>query len=130
MRDNSEGYLELRDAYERDGLYFGVVRVCVPSEAASIEFGVERAGYLALRKIFESRPFGSMPGVKHSFYFTGSHSKEESAHVPITIGIRIEEGMNRKNLDFPCPLSLARNLKWFLYLKDLQETAALKRVLE
>jgi len=69
-----------------------------------------------------------MAGVKHSFYFTGSHSREELAHVPITIGIRIEERMNGKNLDFPCPLSLAKNLKWFLYLKDIQEAAALKRV--
>jgi hypothetical protein len=130
MRDNPEGYLELRDTYERDGLFFGVVRVCTPSETASIEFGVERTGYLALRRILESRPFGSMPGVKHSFYFTGSHSKETLAHEPVTIGIRIEEGMNGKNLHFPCPLSLAKNLKWFLYLKDLQETAALKRVPE
>jgi hypothetical protein len=90
MRDNSEGYLELRDAYERDGLYFGVVRVRTPSEAASIEFGVERAGYLALRRIFECRPFGSMPGVKHSFYFTGSHSQETLAHVPVALN-RIPE---------------------------------------
>jgi hypothetical protein len=109
---------------------FGVVRVNTPSEAASIEFGVEQAGYLALRRIFESNPFGSMPGVKHSFYFTGSHSKEESAHEPITIGIRIEEGRNGKNLYFPCPLSLAKNLKWFLQLKDLREAAVLKRVPE
>ena len=130
MRDNPEGYLELRDAYERDGLYFGVVRVRTPSEVASLEFGVERAGYLALRRIFETRPFGSMPGVKHSFYFTGSHSREKSAHEPVDIGIRIEEGMNGKKLYFPCPLSLAKSLKWSLHLKDLQETAALKRVAE
>jgi hypothetical protein len=130
MRDNPEGYLELRDAYERGGLYFGVVRVRTPSEVASIEFGVERAGYLALRRIFETRPFGSMPGVKHSFYFTGSDSQEKSAHEPVDIGIRIIEGMNGKNLYFPCSLSLAKNLKWFLYLKDLQEANALKRVPE
>lgn len=130
MRDNPEGYLELRDAYERDGLYFGVVRVRTPSEATSLEFGIEWAGYLALRRIFESRPFGSMPGVKHRFYFTGSHGQEKSAHLPVEIGIPIEEGINGKNLRFSCPLSLAKNLKWFFYLKDLQETAALKRVPE
>src|SRR5215469_12042842 len=56
MRDNSQGYLELRDAYQRDDLYFGMVRICRGSETASIEFGVERAGYLALRRIFEPRP--------------------------------------------------------------------------
>jgi hypothetical protein len=130
MRDNPEGYLELRDAYERDELYFGVVRVRTASDTASFEFGVEQAGYLALRRIFETHPFGSMPGVKHSFYFTGSHGQERSAHEPVSIGVRIEEGMNGRNLDFPCPLSLAKNLKWFLHLTDLQEASALKRVPE
>jgi hypothetical protein len=130
MRDTPEGYLELRDAYERDGLYFGVVRVRTSSEAASLEFGVERAGFLALRRIFECRPFGSMPGVEHRFYFTGGHSQERLPHEPISIGVRIVESMNGKNLWFKCPLSLAKNLKWFLYLKDLQEAAALRRVPE
>jgi hypothetical protein len=122
--------LELRDAYERDGLYFGVVRVRTSSKTASIEFGVEKAGYLALRRIFGTRPFGSMPGVKHRFFFTGSHSAEKPSGEPITIGIRVEEGTYGKNFGFPCPLSLAKNLKWFLNLKDLQETSALKRVAE
>jgi hypothetical protein len=130
MRDNSEGYLELRNAYERDGLYFGVVGVRTPSETASFKFGVERTGYLAQRRIFESPPFGSMPGVKHNYYFNGSHSQEKLAHEPVDIGIRIEEGKNGTNLYFPCPLSLAKNLKWFLYLNDLQEAAALRRVQE
>jgi len=130
MRDNSEGYLELLDADERDGLFFGVVRVRTNSETASLEFGVDRAGYLALRRIFETRPFGRMPGVKQRLYFTGSHSKEKLSQQPIRIGIRIEEGKNGKNLEFACSLSLAKNLKWFLNLEDLQEAAALKRVPE
>jgi len=78
LRDNHDGMLELVAAYERDSLYFGVVRVCTSSETASFEFGVHRTGFNALRRILDTRPFGSMPGVKHSFYFTGSHSAEES----------------------------------------------------
>jgi hypothetical protein len=63
--------LEIVAAYERDSLYFGVIRVQTLSENADLEFGVTREGYLAQRRILESRPFGSMPGVKHSFYFGG-----------------------------------------------------------
>jgi hypothetical protein len=128
MRDNHEGMLEIVAAYERDSLFFGVVRVCTPSETASFEFGVHRLGFVALRRILECRPFGSMPGVKHSFYFTGSHSKEESDQENVSIGVRIEEGMNGKKLWFDCPVSLAKNLKWFLQMKDLREAAALNRV--
>jgi hypothetical protein len=130
MRDNSEGYLELRDAYERDGLYFGVVRVRTQAETASLEFGVEREGYLALRRILESRPFGNLPGVEHRFFFTGSYGKEQLNHESVSVAIRIEAGINGKNFWFDCPLSLARNLKWFFHLKGLQDAAALRRIPE
>src|SRR3569833_2485854 len=120
--------LEIVAAYERDSLYFGVVRVCTSSETAAVEFGVHRTGNQALRKILDTRPFGSLPGVKHSFYFTGSHSKEETDQENVSIGVRIEEGMNGKNLWFGCPVPLAKHLKWFLQMKDLREAAALDRV--
>jgi hypothetical protein len=57
MRDNHDGFPELRDAYERDGLYFGVVTIVVSNEKASFEFGVERAGYTAIKRIIQARPF-------------------------------------------------------------------------
>ena len=128
MRDNHDGMLELVAAYERDSLYFGVVRVCTSLETASFEFGVHRTGFQALRRILDTRPFGSMPGVKHSFYFTGSHSAEEAGRENVSIGVRVEEGMNGRNLWFDCPVPLAKNLKWFLQMKDLREAAALNRV--
>ena len=121
MRDNHEGMPEIIAAYERDGLYFGVVRVKTTQESAAFEFGVERQGYIALRRILECRPFGSMPGVKHSFYFTGSHARD-------SISVRVEEGINGKSLSFDCPTSLLANLLWFFQMHDLQEAAALKRV--
>jgi hypothetical protein len=113
--------LEIVSACERDGFYFGVVRVQIPSETAAFEFGVTHEGYLALRRILECRPFGSMPGVPHSFYFAGDHGRD-------TIGVRIEEGMNGRKLSFDCPTPLVSNLLWFYRMKDLQEAAALRRV--
>lgn len=121
MRDNHEGMPEIVSAYERDGFYFGVVRVRTPPESAAFEFGVTHEGYLALRRILECRPFGSMPGARHSFYFAGDHGRD-------SISVRIEEGMNGRKLSFDCPTPLVANLLWFFQMKDLGEAAALKRV--
>ena len=121
MRDNHEGMLEIVSAYERDGLSFGVVRVRTPVETAAFEFGVTHEGYLALRRILECCPFGSMPGVLHSFYFAGGYGRD-------TISVRIEEGKNGRKLWFDCPTPLISNLLWFFHMKDLREADALKRV--
>jgi hypothetical protein len=121
LRDNAEGMLEILQAYERDGLYYGVVRIRTLQEAAAFEFGVSYEGYLALRKILQTRPFGSMPGVPHSFYFAGDHGRDQ-------VGVRIEEGMNGRKLSFRCPTPLISNLLWFYGMRDLSEAATLKRV--
>jgi hypothetical protein len=44
VRDNHDGYPEILDAYERDGSYFGALRVTVADEVAAFEFGVEQRG--------------------------------------------------------------------------------------
>jgi hypothetical protein len=120
--------LEIVAAYERDGLYFGVVRVQAGREDAAFEFGIEKKGHAALKRILECRPFGNLRGVKHSFYFTGSYSRKKLDEEPVTIQIRVEEGMNGRNLSFDCPTSLASNLRWFFQMKDLREASALTRV--
>jgi pyruvate/2-oxoglutarate/acetoin dehydrogenase E1 component len=89
MRDNHQGFPEIRQAYERDGLYFGVVRVETKDEAASFEFGVEYKGYLALRRILESRPFDNLLGIQHRYFYAGRYSRRVIGQEPVTIGIRI-----------------------------------------
>lgn len=51
MRDNHQGMPEIVAAYERDGLCFGVVRIEAGGEDAAFEFGVERKGYVTLKRI-------------------------------------------------------------------------------
>jgi hypothetical protein len=127
MRDNHDGYPELLDAYERDGLYFGAVRVTVAGEAAAFEFGVEQRGYVSLKQIVQTRPFD--PLGKHRYFFKGNFSKREPDSDTVRFGVRIEQGANGKSLEnFSGPLSLVSNLLWFQSLKDLQNTAALKRL--
>ena len=73
VRDNSSGYVETLDAYEREGLCFGVVSITKAEERAALEFGVSQAGYFTLKRVLGFRPFDSMPGVKYQYSFTGSY---------------------------------------------------------
>jgi hypothetical protein len=128
VRDNHQGTPEILAAYERDGLCFSVVRVEAGGEDAAFEFDVERKGYATLKRVLECRAFGSMPSIKHSFYFTGSYSRKKLDEEPVTIEIRITGGMNGRNFSFDCPTSLASNLRWFFQMKDLREASSLTRV--
>jgi len=127
MRDNHDGYPELLDAYERDGLYFGAVRVTVAGETAAFEFGVEQRGYVSLKQILQTRPFD--PLGKHRYFFKGNFSKREPDSDTVSFGVRIEHGVNGKSFEnFSGPVSLVSNLMWFQSMRDLQNTTALKRL--
>jgi hypothetical protein len=126
MRDNHDGYPELLDAYEREGSYFGAVRVIVAGEVAAFEFGLDERGYLSLKRVLQSRPFE--PRGQHRYFFRGNFSKREATSDTVTFSVRIEEGANGKGFDFDGPASLVSNLLWFQSLKDLQPTSSLKRL--
>jgi hypothetical protein len=126
MRDSHDGYPELLDAYQREGSYFGAVRVIVAGEAAAFEFGVDERGYFSLKRVLQSRPFE--PRGQYRYFFRGNFSKRETASDTVRFSVHIEEGANGKGFDFAGPVSLVSNLLWFQSLKDLQATASLKRL--
>jgi hypothetical protein len=128
LRDSHQGYPEILATYERDGLYFGVVRVTLADDSATFEFGVDHQGHGALKRILQTRPFDEMAGVVYRYFFTGRYSRKTMSPELVTIGVRIEEGTNAKNFDFDGPVSLVQNLRWFQSLSDFKEAAALKRI--
>jgi hypothetical protein len=69
MRDNHEGMPEIVDAFEEGGQYFGVVGVEIGGKLRVFRFGVSRAGYRALKRVLQLRPFDSLPGLEHRYYF-------------------------------------------------------------
>jgi hypothetical protein len=125
-RDNHSGYPEILDAYEREGLYFGAIRIYLETEVASFEFGVEQRGYVALKRVLQTHPFDPLD--KHRYFFTGNFGKKDVASNVVSFRVRIEQGMTSKKFDFDGPISLVSNLRWFMELKDFQEAAALRRL--
>ncbi len=125
MRDNSAGMPEILDAYERDGLFFGTIKVEISGIPAVFEFGLDPPGYTALKKVLQHRPFNNMSGTRHRYFFTGSHS---IGWEPIVFYVRVEDGLNGKQFEHQGPKSLVSNLLWFKRLKSLEETAHLQRI--
>lgn len=129
MRDNHEGYVEIVNAYEREGQYLGAIRVNHLGEPRSLEFGVSQAGYYALRRILNLRPFDSMPGVRYRFFFTGGYGKVLSAGTdPFEMHMRVEQGCRAEGLTVQGPKDLLANLLWFMQLKSPDETVHLRQL--
>jgi hypothetical protein len=128
MRGTHFGMPEILKAYERDGSYFGVVRIMVSEETAAFEFGLDRAGYGALRRVLQTRPFSNMPGIEYRYFFTGSYGRKKLGEEPVTLTIRIEQGNDATSVEVDGPTTLASNLRWFMELKDLRDVGPLKRI--
>jgi hypothetical protein len=101
MRDNHEGMPEIIDAYEKEGLYFGVVEITLGKICKQFQFGVSRDGYRALRRILQLRQFNAMPGLKDRHFFALSYG-EISGSSDYKVGIRIEQGRDGRKLKHAC----------------------------
>src|SRR5438552_13933518 len=97
MRDNHEGMLEFIDVFESDEHYFAVVE----HQSRKFKFGVSRAGYRAIRKAMQFRPFDMMPGLKYRHFYVGS---QKTAHAEIYwMEVRTELGRDatKERIDIP-----------------------------
>jgi len=124
MRDNHEGMPEIVDAYEKEGLYFGVVEITLGEICKQFQFGVSLNGYRALRKILQLQQFDSMPGLKHRHFFALSYG-QISDSLDYRVDIRIEQGRDGRKIEARVPKDLLANLLWFSKIKDFAEAAHL-----
>jgi len=123
MRDTHESMPELLAAYERDGQYFGSVRITISGASRAFEFGVPFDGFRSLRRILQTRPFDQMPGIQYRYFIGGSIGPR--AEDRAVVDIRIEQGRDGRLMDFEVPLLLARNFYWFKKLKNYEDASHL-----
>ena len=129
MRDNHVGYPEIINAYERDGQYFGAIRLDLADGKPSLEFGVSAAGYSALKRILGARPFDSSPGVSYRYFFPGSFTGATRPDQEVfEFAVRVEQGTTAKKFQFRGPKALLANLLWLAELKTVEQTSGLRRL--
>ena len=126
MRDNHDGYPEIVNSYEREGQYFGAVRLILMDGSPTVEFGVTEAGHAALKRILNARPFDAMPGLRYRYYFTGSFiGATRPGQDVFAFDVRIEQDTTAKKFQFSGPKTLLSNLLWFSELKSVDQTGGL-----
>jgi hypothetical protein len=132
MRDNHEKLPELIAAYEREGQFFGIVRVTLGADSKLLEFGIDRGGFAAFKQMLDLRPFDSMPGLPYRYFFVPSVRAKLSETDKQTrqITVRVELRRESKEIEVTAPINLIQNLMWFFQLKDFAETKALKELKE
>ena len=124
MRDNSEGMIEFIDAFEREGRYFSIVGVPEGISRTKFQFGISRAGYVALKKILSFRPLTNMPGLKYRYFCNRSIGRRSSSAVSLSIRCEVEG--KAKSFDFEIPEDLASNLQWVIELEDFDDARHLQ----
>ena len=119
MRDSHKGMPELMEAYERNGHFFGIVRIEIGETAHAVEFGLTPSGFRAMKAILSLRPFDRMPGLSYRYFFAGKYGKG-------VVAIRVELGKVSKQLDVNTPQELVANLLWFASVDDPAELVHLR----
>jgi hypothetical protein len=132
MRDTHEQLPELIAATERGGQCFGAVRVTLGDQSKTFEFGVDNAGFAALKRMMSLRLFDTMPGTPYRYFFVPSVRSRLSKLDEATreVAVRVEQGRQSKQIEVTAPVGLIQNLMWFFQLKDFEEAKALKEIKE
>jgi hypothetical protein len=127
-RDNHEGMPEIIGAFERDGHFFGVIQVVLDGEHYAFEFGVDKSGYLVLKRVLQFHPFDTLPGAPYRYFFAGGLGRLGQKGGPVSFNVRVEQGRDAKQFNFKGPWELGANLQWFLELRRPEEAVQLRRV--
>lgn len=122
MRDHSKNLnlTELISAFESEGHYFAVVGRIDNGVAKKFRFGILESGYAAMRKILETRPLDTMPGVKYRYYDARAYCNGTTSNSNGQPMMWVWIEMSGKSLmrGFDVPIELLANLVWFGELSD------------
>jgi hypothetical protein len=125
MRGKLDDMVEIVSAFQEGAHSFVVVAINVDGARQKFRFGITDAGYGALRKVLQSRPFDQMPGTQYRYYFTGTCGRIAGQKMSF-IEIRIEETKNGREFEFSAPDDLVANLMWWNRLTNFSQAEHLK----
>jgi hypothetical protein len=110
---------EIIDAYERDGLHFAAIRLARAGDDRVFELGISASSHAALRRVFQTRPFDGMPGLRRRYFFVPAFSKRDDPERCIAT-VRVEQGKEGRNIEVEVPKTLIANLLWFYGMETIE----------
>lgn len=124
MRDTNIGMTKIYGGEKINGLFFGHISIVLNNKELKLRFGTDEQGYIALKNIFQLRPFDNKTSEPYRHYFTGSYNKGENE-----IKIRVEQGNLNKRFSVKCnSILLLKNLLWFQTIKDEEQVKDLVEI--
>ena len=114
MRDNHDKLPEILGALKENENFFCVVAMERAEQTGKFRIGISRESYLALKQLFETRPFAKMPGILYRYFFVPNVQRLDDGRVMTTV--RVEQGKDGKQIEIKTPKELFANLKWFFEL--------------
>ena len=116
MRDNHDKLPEILGALKENENFFCIVAMERAEQTNKFRIGISRESYLALKRLFETRPFAQMPGILYRYFFVPNVRRLNDSCVMTTV--RVEQGKDGKQIEIKTPKELFANLKWFFELDD------------
>jgi hypothetical protein len=124
MRDNHDKLPEILEALKENENFFCVVAMEHAEQTRKFRIGISHESYLALKRLFETRPFDQMPGISYRYFFVPNVQRLNDGRVMTKV--RVEQGKNGKQIEIKTPMELFANLKWFFELDDLSKADHLR----
>ena len=122
MRTDHKDMIEILSAFEKDGNYFAQIAKCFGENRNTYQFGVSKAGFNTIKRMFQFRPFDKLAQSKYRYFWCYGCGTDEDFH----LDIQFEQGDDVKSYPIRAEKQLGANLRWFLETSESNEMEHLK----
>ncbi len=122
MRTEYKDMIEILSAFEKDGSYFVQIAKCFDVSRFIYQFGVSKAGYNTVKRIFQFRPFNTLAQTKYRYFWNRGCGSNDDFY----LAIYFVQGGDLKSYPIKADKQLGANLMWFMEIKNPNEIEHLK----
>jgi len=117
MRTNHKEMIEILNTFEKDEGFFAQIAKYFGESRQVYQFGVSKAGYNTIKRIFQSRPFENLSQSNYRYFWSYGCGTDEEFY----LSIQYEQDRNVKTLQIKADKDLGSNLRWFIDIKKPNE---------
>jgi hypothetical protein len=122
MRTKHEEMIEILGASEKDGNFHARIAKYSGDLQEIYQFGVTKAGYNTLKRIFQYKPFDALSQSDYRYFWNYGCGTDDDFY----LDIQFEQDRDVKSCPIKADKQLGSNLRWFADIKTASEIKHLK----
>ncbi len=122
MRTKHEKMIEILGAFEKNGDFFAQIAKCFGDARNVYQFGVTKAGYNSIKRIFQHKPFNALSQSNYRYFWNYGCGTDSDFY----LDIQFEQGNDVKSYPIKADKKLGSNLRWFIEMKEPSEIEQLR----